>query len=191
MELFLIFIAIFGILGFVIFRNRMSQRSTQRRVNNSMSRKMQDDSLGDNEPIEQKSFLSTLASNEYADSYLRQVDFNKQKVVNMGSLRLKALRAGIRDNKEHRILAAGMVFLTVVFAVIGYLLPNILFKTAQPLGIHLAFTIGGGALGYFFPIIRLDSMGEERKGSFVTHFPDMLDLMTVCVEAGMAQNKLL
>lgn len=40
-------------------------------------------------------------------------------------------------------------------------------------------------LGYFYPLIRLNSEVERRQQAIFRAFPDFVDLLTVCLEAGM------
>ncbi len=50
----------------------------------------------------------------------------------------------------------------------------------------LIYVIPGlAALGYFYPIIRLNSEVERRQREIFRAFPDFVDLLTVCLEAGM------
>ena len=189
MGLFLIFVALIGGIGLYIYQKKTLADQNANKLSGHTQKDKAKDIAGDAEIIERKSFLSTLASHEYAQRYLKPIDFDKKSLVKMSTLRLKALRAGIRDSQEHRILAVSMIALAIIFAVIGYFIPNLLFKEEQTKAIHILFAFGGGMLGYYFPIIRLDSMGEERREAFSLHFPDMLDLMIVCVEAGMAAEQ--
>lgn len=46
-------------------------------------------------------------------------------------------------------------------------------------------TIGGALLGYFLPILQLKSQISRRQDSITKSLPDALDLLTICVEAGL------
>jgi len=46
-------------------------------------------------------------------------------------------------------------------------------------------TIVGAALGYFLPVLQLKSQIRRRQDSIVKALPDALDLLTICVEAGL------
>jgi tight adherence protein C len=41
------------------------------------------------------------------------------------------------------------------------------------------------AIGYYFPIVRLNTLVENRRRAMFRAFPDFVDLMTICLEAGM------
>ncbi len=47
------------------------------------------------------------------------------------------------------------------------------------------------ALGYFYPLIRLNSQIEGRRRTIFRSFPDFIDLLTVCLEAGMGLDQAL
>ena len=49
----------------------------------------------------------------------------------------------------------------------------------------LLLTIGGGVVGFFLPALWLRSKVGSRQDEIVKSLPDALDLMTICVEAGL------
>ncbi len=49
----------------------------------------------------------------------------------------------------------------------------------------LLAAVGGGALGNYLPVLWLDIRRRERQSEIQTGLPDALDLLTVCVEAGL------
>jgi len=58
------------------------------------------------------------------------------------------------------------------------------------LGLHhpayaLIFAAIGGACGFFVPDVLLYNAGIKRQARIVSALPDALDMMTVCVEAGL------
>lgn len=48
-----------------------------------------------------------------------------------------------------------------------------------------AGTVGGALLGYYLPILQLQSQISRRQDAIVKALPDALDLLTICVEAGL------
>jgi tight adherence protein C len=55
----------------------------------------------------------------------------------------------------------------------------------QPFARVLLYTAGAVALGYFLPAIWLRSRIARRKNEIFKALPDALDLLTICVEAGL------
>jgi len=95
------------------------------------------------------------------------------------------VRAGIRDPK------AGLVFLGAKAAgavVCGFGTIALYFALAKPIGsIPLAGGIAAVA-GFYLPTIWLFFKGSARQSRIQTSLPDALDLLVVCVEAGLGLN---
>ena len=74
----------------------------------------------------------------------------------------------------------------VMAAVVGFYL-FVLFKANNMgLNIKLCLVFGGFALGFYAPILYLSNVATKRRQSIVAVFPDALDLLLICVEAGMS-----
>jgi len=58
-------------------------------------------------------------------------------------------------------------------------------SVAQPFPIALGATIGGAGLGYFFPDLWVRQEIQRRQLEIRKAMPDALDLLTICVEAGL------
>ncbi len=56
----------------------------------------------------------------------------------------------------------------------------------QPFTIKIGLPVAGAALGFYGPNIFLQNRIAKRKQSIMQAFPDALDLMLICVEAGMS-----
>ncbi|MBE0699899.1 MAG: type II secretion system F family protein [Anaerolineaceae bacterium] len=54
-----------------------------------------------------------------------------------------------------------------------------------PVGQRLLFIAGGFIIGFFFPQLWLTSRIERRQKAVRRAMPDALDLLTICVEAGL------
>ncbi len=70
---------------------------------------------------------------------------------------------------------------TILFGVLAFLVFIIL--APQPNGV--LYAIGGVALGYFLPSLWLKSQISRRQDHITKKLPDALDLLTICVEAGL------
>ncbi len=53
---------------------------------------------------------------------------------------------------------------------------------------RLLYTLGAIILGYYLPVMLLRSMIDRRKEAVIKKLPDALDLMTICVDAGLTFN---
>ena len=74
---------------------------------------------------------------------------------------------------------AGAVFGIILFFAIT------LGQTDWPLGQKFLIVIGGTLLGFFFPQLWLTSKISRRQKEIRKALPDALDLLTICVEAGL------
>jgi tight adherence protein C len=52
-------------------------------------------------------------------------------------------------------------------------------------GTALLYTLGAIALGYYFPVMYLKSKIKRRQEAIWRALPDSLDLLVICVEAGL------
>ena len=43
----------------------------------------------------------------------------------------------------------------------------------------------GGAIGFFLPDVLLYNSGHKRQSKIQIHLPDAIDMLTICVEAGL------
>ena len=75
----------------------------------------------------------------------------------------------------------------IVFLVLGgiggALLGFVVRKEA--LTMALAYTGGGAALGYYFPVLSINGKISRRQEGIQKALPDALDLLVICVEAGL------
>ena len=77
--------------------------------------------------------------------------------------------------------ATPFVFL---FLVGGYLF--LINDFGQPFTMKLAGTVGAAVAGFYAPNVFLQNRIAKRRQSIMEAFPDALDLMLICVEAGMS-----
>ncbi|MEM1372661.1 MAG: type II secretion system F family protein, partial [Pseudomonadota bacterium] len=53
----------------------------------------------------------------------------------------------------------------------------------------MMYTLGPGGVGYYLPQYFIDKRVEERKTQITSGFPDALDMLLVCVEAGQSLDQ--
>jgi len=102
-------------------------------------------------------------------------------------LRLRFMSAGYRDSRAPVVYFAVKTLL--VFA-----LPGIFFlystSVAMPMAslTRMSFLLLLAAIGYYAPNVWLLSEVRRRQRDLFEAFPDALDLLTICVEAGLGLN---
>jgi tight adherence protein C len=111
---------------------------------------------------------------------------NLQKLLEDPNLKKKLVQAGMRGQ--------GPVF---GFYFARFAMPFILFAAAfgyltfiNDFGLErmqgLVVMMGLAVLGYYAPGIYLSNKASKRRDSIMLAFPDALDLLLICVEAGMS-----
>lgn len=98
--------------------------------------------------------------------------------------RLKFLRAGIRYENALSVFWGAKIlfafFLPAVFVLLRVGVFTLMTQqTTAAIGIFLAL------LGFYLPDVWLKQKADTRKGKILVALPDALDLLVICVEAGM------
>lgn len=123
-------------------------------------------------------------------SYMkRAVDrFDLKKAFQDESTVDKLAMAGLRGQGElTKFLFQRLAYPVVIFVVAAvYLL--ILSPGDRPVYLNLVYAIGAGLLGAYLPVILLQNRIQKRQASIKRSWPDCLDLLLLCVEAGMSME---
>lgn len=99
------------------------------------------------------------------------------------------------EDTRHKLELAGMsmepgaffamrVVLTIVLALLAFFL-FFINSPSTPRTTALLYTLGAALLGYFFPQLWLSSKIKRRQNDIIKALPDALDLLVICVEAGL------
>jgi tight adherence protein C len=109
---------------------------------------------------------------------------NPSKSAESPNARLKFLKAGVRVENAAAVFWGLKISLAVVFPAIFVILRFWLFRlTSYPM--TTAFGVGAALLGFYAPDLWLRHKSDKRKEKILEALPDALDLLVVCVEAGM------
>jgi tight adherence protein C len=97
-------------------------------------------------------------------------------------VRIRFINAGWRKSTAPALFYAAKTGLTLLLPILMYLLLRH--------GDHNLFlwVVAAAATGYYLPDLWLKHCLTERQREVFETFPDALDLMTVCVEAGLAMD---
>jgi len=167
-------------LGILIYcRQAAYRRSLIKKIKNS------DDLWGYSENEAEVLSLPGETDNVFA-RFLSNIGirFQPKQSTDEASTKLKFLRAGLRGKNITPIFWGTKILLAVSLPFIFILGMSILYPAMQTLHILIAvsFLI---LLGMAIPDLWLRFKTSRRKDRLVKAFPDALDLLVVCVEAGM------
>jgi len=111
--------------------------------------------------------------------------FKMENLLQAKELRGKLLQAGWR----HPSTAVKFIFARIagpiVLPIAAYFYQRFLWPE-DSIEQHLAITLAAAAFGYYLPILLLKNAIQKRQAALRRAFPDTLDLMVICVEAGMS-----
>ncbi len=113
-----------------------------------------------------------------------------QDAETMSASRLKMMRAGYTAKNAVRMFHFSQFALGIGFLLVGVVY-TILVSRNQELTTQFKIlsTVIPGAAGYYLPQYWITRRVEERKKEIMSGFPDALDLMLVCVEAGQSMDQ--
>jgi tight adherence protein C len=98
--------------------------------------------------------------------------------------RLRFLRAGIRHESALSIFWGSKIFLSVFTTATFIVLRLLVFKlTSYQMTVIIA--VFAALIGYYLPNLWLRQKTDKRRENILNALPDALDLLVVCVEAGM------
>jgi tight adherence protein C len=100
----------------------------------------------------------------------------------LGKVRVKLLNAGFRHEQSVTVFYGVKLILLLVGLAVAF---PLFFLRAGLTSNTLTMTILGGAVGFYLPGIVVDSCKKRRSEAIFLGLPDALDLMVVCIEAGL------
>lgn len=110
-----------------------------------------------------------------------------QQTTDYSRLRLKFLKAGLRRANVSAIFYGTKSFLAICLPIIFLFGRIAVFKLLSP-SATAVLCLGLAIIGFYLPDIWLRLRTARRKEKLVEGVPDALDLLVVCVEAGMGLN---
>ena len=100
------------------------------------------------------------------------------------SVKLRFLHAGIRNPAAATVFFGVKTLLTIGLPLLGFLVMSL--GGSAPKGNNFMMVVVLlAAAGYYAPNIVLSHLVKARQREIFESFPDALDLMTVCIEAGI------
>ncbi len=107
------------------------------------------------------------------------------KESTLGPIRKRLIQAGYRHSSAVTIFMGSRVGVALAIPALLMLFPAVWYMPQLQL---IGLLCGGAAIGYVAPSYYIDKRGNARKKQLQLGLPDALDLMVVCVEAGLGIN---
>lgn len=121
-------------------------------------------------------------------SFMKRVveQLNLRKALETEATRERLKMAGLRGQAP----VVAFLFFRAVLPVAGFGLTFFYLFFVNTYGlaplVRLGLSIGGAYLGFYLPNIFISNLIQRRQKSIKRVFPDSLDLLLICVQAGMA-----
>lgn len=177
--IFFIFITFFAALFLLVFG--MYRIFLQRRGKRALKEKITSTSKGWASPEQELSEIK----NKFFD-FLNIVGKRAapEKPAEYEHARIDFLRAGIRHANAFGIYWGTRVLLMVCFPLVFFVFRVTVFKVLDPVR-AVAVCVFLAAVGLYLPYFWLQIKITKRKNKIFEGLPDALDLLVICVEAGM------
>jgi len=136
----------------------------------------------------QRDTLRTKGANKKLDKYATFLEPQDKKEFT--EIRLKLLQAGYRHRDAVRYFHAAQLGLALGLLALG-ILYFLLFKAGGDTGLKasVGYILGPGLVGYMMPKYWVAKRQQQRREEIQDGFPDSLDMMLVCVEAGQSMDQ--
>lgn len=124
------------------------------------------------------------------ESFAKRV-IQKLKLENLtGSpaVRAKLAQAGLRGQAPVYTFVFARLALPLVLVAVAALFVFVLKPSALELPAKLLVVGGAALIGYYLPKMVVANKAKKRQADLVKALPDALDLMVICVEAGLSME---
>jgi tight adherence protein C len=166
----------FSLLGWSLHANRSDRQGVKQRLRIDDAPKA---AAKADEPKRAESIVSESTLNKAKDFYA------KNDPESVARLRMKLVQAGFMAPGAVGYFLVARFALLALFGVGAFAWTNFSSQEASAAG-RWGFVIFGAALGYFAPSLWLGQQARTRLMEYRNGFPDFMDLMIVCADAGMS-----
>ena len=113
-----------------------------------------------------------------------------QKKEELSAAKLNMLRAGYNGKNAVRMFHAVQFLLAIIFLVGGLIVAFVKSLSQEMTAVDiLLHSLLPCAIGYYIPRYWVNKRVNQRQTEIIQGFPDALDLMLVCVEAGQSLDQ--
>ncbi|MDJ0821323.1 MAG: type II secretion system F family protein [Paracoccaceae bacterium] len=137
---------------------------------------------------ETRAVLREKRKNEKLNKYAQFLE--PQDAKELSAIRMKLLQAGYRSKDAVQMYYFAQFALGLGLLGVGVLYFLLLVdQSAATMQQKIMYILGPGAVGYMAPKYWVNKRVEKRKEEIQSGFPDALDMMLVCVEAGQSMDQ--
>ncbi|MDD9726293.1 type II secretion system F family protein [Roseovarius sp. SK2] len=138
---------------------------------------------------DQKKKLRTGQRNEKLDRYAKFLEPEDEK--QLSQIRLTLMQAGYRSRDAVRYFHFAQFALGIGFLILGVLYFLVFLAGAEDTTTTqtMMYILGPGGIGYLIPKYWVTKRQQQRQQEIEEGFPDSLDMMLTCVEAGQSLDQ--
>ena len=111
---------------------------------------------------------------------------NLKNQIDDKDLRMRLAQAGWRGQGPATMFVAARVVMPIVMALVAAILFFGLNLFKLSFVMQCLSVIGGLGLGYYLPNVTVKNAATKRQEEMTLNFPDTLDLLLICIEAGLS-----
>lgn len=139
-------------------------------------------------PESNKDRLRTKSRNEKLEKYATFLEPQDEK--QLSQMKLTLMQAGYRDRDAVRYFHFAQFALGIGGLVLGTIY-FVFFMSGEETTTQqtLMYTLGPGGVGYMLPKYWVTKRKQQRQEEVEQGFPDSLDMMLTCVEAGQSMDQ--
>jgi tight adherence protein C len=113
-------------------------------------------------------------------------NFNLKTIFEADSSREKLKRAGLRTENNLMMFLALRLFIPIGLSLAVFIYTSTAYAEKVEPNMRIVAAILALVFGYYIPNIGISNMIKKRQASIKKAWSDCLDLLLICVEAGMA-----
>jgi tight adherence protein C len=112
--------------------------------------------------------------------------YSGENAGDVKELRRRLIQAGYLDARATALFFLARAVAAIALAVVAFLAAPYVMRADS--GAFWPMVLGGGILGYFAPNICLNRIISVRQVEHRAGFPDFMDLLVVCADAGLSME---
>jgi len=112
---------------------------------------------------------------------------NLRSVFETDELKAKLKMAGLRGQAPLVTYMFFRVVMPIILTIVAlFYMFVVLTNLTYPPIVKIAIALGVGVAGFYLPNVMLENLVQRRQASIKEAFPDALDMLLICVQAGMS-----